>query len=133
MQVLPNGNALVGWGSEPYFSEYSGSGQELLDARWPGGDASYRALFTDSWVGTPLYPPRGAVRGSTVYASWNGATGVSRWDVLAGSSSTRLKRVASHDRTGFETAIAVGRGYAVYEVQALSAGGRVLGTSRTFS
>jgi hypothetical protein len=133
MQLLPNEDALVGWGSEPYLSEYSKSGRELFDARWPGGDRSYRALFTDSWVGSPYYPPRGAVRGSTVYASWNGATQVARWEVLAGSSSGRRRSVASHRRTGFETAIKVGSSHGSYEVRALSASGRVLGTSKTFS
>jgi hypothetical protein len=134
MQLLPNGNALVGWGSANYFSEYSRSGEQLLNVAWPGVvDQSYRALFTDTWVGTPYYLPRGAVRGRTVYASWNGATLVSRWEVTAGSSSGPLKVVASHRRTGFETAVKLGGTYARYEVRALSAAGRVLGTSRAFS
>jgi hypothetical protein len=133
MQLLPNGNALVGWGSEPYFSEYSPTGKELLDARWPGDGESYRTLFTDTWVGKPDYPPSGAVRGNTVYASWNGATQVARWQVLAGSSTKNLKVVATHTRTGFETAINLGRSYGTYEVRALSRGGVVLGTSKAFS
>ncbi len=133
MQLLPNGNAVVGWGSEPYFSEYGPSGRELLDVRWPGTDASYRALFTDTWVGTPDYPPSGAARGSTVYASWNGATEVAKWDVLAGSSATQLSTVASGPRTGFETALKLSRTYDMYEVRALSSKGRVLGTSKLFS
>jgi arylsulfotransferase ASST len=133
MQVLPNGNALVGWGSEPYFSEYSPSGHPLLDVRWPGADASYRALFTNTWIGTPHYPPSGAARGSTVYASWNGATEVSRWEVLAGPSAQHLRVVATHSRAGFETAVNLTRTYRVYEVRALGGSGRVLGTSRPFS
>ena len=77
MKVLPNGNALVGWGSRPYFSEYSKSGQLLLDAIWPGKDLSYRAWFSSDWVGTPYFPPSGAARRAkggkvTVYASWDG-------------------------------------------------------------
>ena len=90
MQLLPNRNAVVGWGSRPFFSEYSGSGKQLLDAVFPGKDQSYRALFTPNWVGTPSYPPSGALRTSggntTVYASWNGATQVAKWVVLGGSS-----------------------------------------------
>ena len=31
MQVLPNGHAFVGWGSAPYFSEYSEDGELLFD------------------------------------------------------------------------------------------------------
>lgn len=132
MQLLPDGNALVGWGSEPYFSEYSPSGKELLDARW-SSFGSYRVLFTDTWVGTPGYPPRGAVRGKTIYASWNGATEVAKWEVLAGSSASHLKAVASHARNGFETAIKLNRNYSAYEVRALTSTGRALGTSKAFS
>jgi hypothetical protein len=133
MQLLPNGNALVGWGSEPYFSEYSQSGKELLDARWPGSSTSYRTLFTDTWVGSPRYPPQGAARGRTVYASWNGATQVTKWEVLAGSNGSHVKLVATRRRSGFETAIKLGHSYGAYAVRALSANGRTLGTSKAFS
>ena len=133
MQILPNGNALVGWGSPaPYFTEFSRAGSELLNVVWPHFGQSYRTLFTDTWVGDPYYPPSGAVRGQTVYASWNGATQVARWEVLAGSSTSALRVVASAARTGFETAIPLSRAYPVHEVRALSFGGRILGTSRTF-
>ena len=133
MQLLPNGDAVVGWGSEPYFSEYSASGEKLLDARWPGASNSYRTLFTNTWVGQPDYPPRGAVVRDTVYASWNGATEVARWEVLAGSTAGGLTVVAAHPRSGFETAITLGKSYGAYEVRALSATGAVLGTSKAFS
>jgi hypothetical protein len=64
-----------------------------------------------------------------VYASWNGATEVARWQVLAGRAS-RLRGVASKARAGFETEItAKSRGSHV-AVRALDARGRVLGTSR---
>ncbi len=138
MQVLPNGNALVGWGDPyPYFTEFSKSGKTLLDAEMPGKDQTYRALYTQTWVGTPSYPPGGAAKTksgkTTVYASWNGATEVAKWNVLAGSSSSSLKVVASHSRTGFETAIKLSKSYPHYEVQALDFNGHVLGTSKLFS
>ena len=133
MQALPNGNALVGWGSpRPYFTEFARSGGELLNVVWPHFGQSYRTLFTNSWVGTPYYPPRGAVRAGRVYASWNGATQVARWEVLAGSSTAGLRPVASHARDGFETAIRVGQAQPVYEVRARAADGRILGTSKPF-
>src|SRR5262249_19093751 len=37
-QPLANGNVLVGWGSQPYFSEYSKSGQLLLNGTFPNPD-----------------------------------------------------------------------------------------------
>lgn len=137
MQVLPNRNALVGWGSLPYFSEYSRTGKQLLDVRFPGKDQSYRTLFSSTWIGTPFYPPRGAVRRSrgrtTVYASWNGATQVAHWRVLAGATPSSLTKVAAAGRSGFETAISVKTGtYRYFEVQAVSGTGKVLGTSRPF-
>lgn len=137
MQVLPNGAALVGWGSLPYLSEYSKSGKLLLDAVWPGPDQSYRALYTGSWIGTPYYPPSGAVRKShgnqTAYASWDGATQVAAWQVLAGPSAKRLRLVGTARTNGFETAIALKKGaYKVYEVRALNAKRHVIGVSGQF-
>ena len=76
-EPLPDGNVFVGWGSEPYLSEYSRSGQLLFEGELPGPDVTYRAMI-EPWVGLPLSRPAGAVRESgrntTVYASWNGAT-----------------------------------------------------------
>src|SRR5207248_8754121 len=89
-QLTAGGNVIVGWGSRPYFSEYAASGKRLLDAVLPGPDLSYRA-YKSSWVGLPFFPPTGAARNSagqaTVYASWDGATRVAGWRVLAGSSA----------------------------------------------
>jgi EmrB/QacA subfamily drug resistance transporter len=135
-EPLANGNTFIGWGSEPYFSEYSRSGQRLLQASFPGSDLSYRETV-DPWVGEPLTPPAGAARqrdgGTTVYASWNGATQVVSWRVLAGAGSGRLSAVASAARSGFETAIPVPVGYTRFEVQALNADRRVVGSSRPFT
>jgi EmrB/QacA subfamily drug resistance transporter len=136
-QPLPNGDVLVGWGSEPYFSEYSHSGKLLFEAELPGPDLSYRATL-QQWVGEPLTSPAGAAGvddgKTTVYASWNGATELARWRVLAGPSADRLTPVVRNaPKTGFETAISVAQGYASFEVQALDAKGRVLGASRPFS
>jgi hypothetical protein len=136
-QVLGGGNVLVGWGSTPYFSEFSKAGKTLLDVRWPGPDLSYRVL-RQKWVGTPSYPPNGAVRTqkgkTTVYASWNGATLVAAWRVLAGSSKTHLSTVVSKaGKSGFETAISVPGNHTWFEVQALGSRGNVIGTSNPFN
>ncbi len=136
MQLLPNGNVFIGWGSQPNFTEYSKSGKLLLNGVFPGSDLSYRAEVAQ-WTGLPLYPPSGAVRrsgtGTTVYASWNGATRVASWRVLGGESAGGLSTVASSARKGFETAVPVKGHYAVYEVQALGQSGKILGTSKAFS
>jgi EmrB/QacA subfamily drug resistance transporter len=135
-QQLANGNVLVGWGSEPYISEFSRSGRVLLDGVLPGSDLSYRASL-EPWVGLPLSPPAGAARTArgktTVYASWNGATQVVAWRVLAGPSTSRLTPVASQAKAGFETAIALPHDYADLEVVALGAGSQALGRSTPFT
>ncbi len=134
-QTLAGGKAFVGWGSEPYFSEYGGSGQLLLEGQFPGPDLSYRATLKP-WVGLPLSPPVGVARrgagGTTVYVSWNGATQAVSWRVLGGASAGHTAAVATAAKTGFETAIAVPQSEASFEVQALDAAGNVIGTSRAF-
>ncbi|HEY6398587.1 MAG TPA: arylsulfotransferase family protein [Solirubrobacteraceae bacterium] len=135
MQLLPGGNALVGWGSRPYFTEFSAGGKVLLNAVLPAPDVSYRARLA-SWVGQPAFPPAGAVRKVngrvTVYASWDGATLVAKWRVLAGTSGRHLAPAATARKNGFETSMTVSKSYKVYKVQALDRKGRVLGSSALF-
>jgi EmrB/QacA subfamily drug resistance transporter len=136
LQPLTNGNEFAGWGSAGYLTEYSDSGQELLDANLPYPDITYRSEV-DPWIGLPTYPPAGAARrtgGRTiVYASWNGATQVAAWRVLAGSSDGSLSALANANRSGFETAIPIDGTDTSFQVQALNATGKVIGTSRRFS
>ena len=115
-----------------FITEYSASGDMLLDARLPGSDITYRAKV-EPWVGQPLTPPAAAARQkdgkTTVYASWNGATQVASWKVLSGAGG---HTVATAAKSGFETAIHVSRSGQTFTVQALDAHGRVIGTSREF-
>ena len=135
-ESLANGNVFVGWGELPYFSEYSKSGKLLLDAVFPAPDLSYRAMEVAHWVGLPSYPPSFAVRQAdgktTVYASWNGATQVVAWRVLAGPSAEHLAVVANRAKSGFETAIQVEPNHRVFKVEALDTAGRVIGSSPQF-
>jgi len=135
-ELLPNGNVFVGYGNLPFFAEYTNSGTMVMDALLPGSDLTYRAIKipTTAFVGNPTTPPSGAVRRSggkiTVYASWNGATQVASWRVLAGPSSDQLTAVTTTAKSGFETVIPVSGSYQVFKVQALDASGKVLGTSQ---
>jgi EmrB/QacA subfamily drug resistance transporter len=134
-QLLSDGDVFVGWGQVPYMSLYTKSGRLLLDGVLPTPDMSYRA-YVRHWVGEPLTRPTGAARRAggetTVYASWNGATKVVAWRVLALAASTATRKLAQQRRTGFETAIRVGSAAGRFEVEALDAGGKVIGTSRSF-
>jgi EmrB/QacA subfamily drug resistance transporter len=132
-QPLSNGDVFVGWGNEPYFSEYDRSGKLLFEGQLPGPNLSYRATL-QQWVGLPLSPPSAVARSTngttTVYASWNGATELASWRVLAGPSAGRMSVVATHAKSGFETAIALAQSYKSFKVQALSADGRVIGAAQ---
>jgi hypothetical protein len=43
VQVLKDGSEFVGWGSLPYFSQYSASGKLTFNAEFPAGVNTYRA------------------------------------------------------------------------------------------
>ena len=98
---------------------------------------TYRA-FRFPWAATPAHPPVFAVQQAagapaTVFASWNGATGVAAWRVLAGARPDAMAPAVQSPRAGFETAIAVpGVAAGSYmSVQALDAAGQVLATAAT--
>jgi Arylsulfotransferase (ASST) len=133
VQTLPNGDALIGWGAQPYVSEYSPDGRLLFDARLAPAGQSYRA-FRFPWTGQPASRPSVTLartaRGSLLaYASWNGATQVTSWRVLAGTDGGPLAPVSTVPRSGFETAIPLRGPGPLFEVQALDASGAVLASS----
>jgi hypothetical protein len=132
VQMLPNGNEFVGFGSRRWFTEYDAAGNVVFDAHLASGNDTYRA-YRLPWTGTPTANPRIVARSGTgtsmtVRASFNGATGVARWQLLAGSSPTTLAPVATIPSRGFETAIAAPRRPYV-AMRALDAAGATLGTS----
>jgi hypothetical protein len=132
-QPQPGGNWFVGWGQEPFFSEYSASGQLLFDAHLPALYQSYTALRFP-WSGTPAQPPslaaRSGAHGAIVaYVSWNGATAVAQWRLLGGAGAHSLGPVALATDSGFETAIALSSAPRYIAAQALGANGQVLGAT----
>ncbi len=138
MQTLPDGNALVGYGGVPAISEFATDGALLFDAHQPLDMSFYRA-FRFPWSARPLSPP--AVLASLndtgeetiVHASWNGATGVSAWRILAGKQAGSLTARAMIPAVGFESSATLPRKYAKAAVQALDSSGRVLSASKPVS
>ena len=96
VQILPDGNVFVGWGAVPNITEFSAAGRQLFSVYFHGNLQIYRALRLH-WSGQPMTPPGIATsatyQGTRIYASWNGATRVASWRVLAGSSPSRLKPI----------------------------------------
>jgi hypothetical protein len=129
LQRLPNGHYLVGWGHQPYFTEFGPRGSTLLDARFAGrGADSYRA-YRFPWIGRPARPPSVAIDGNFVYVSWNGATEVRSWQLLAGAERTRLQPVRVVPKRAFETAIPLPAGATWLAVRALDSSGRSMARS----
>jgi hypothetical protein len=132
VEVLSNGNTFVGWGAEPYFTEFGPGGKKLFDAHFGPPLQSYRA-FRFPWSGQPLTPPDIAVAatagGTRVFASWNGATEVAAWRILAGPSGNALTAAGQFPWAGFETTMSVASTQPSVAVQAIGAAGQVLGTS----
>ncbi len=134
VQLLDDGHVLVGWGDQPYFSEFERDGTLVADGRFPTDDQSYRA-FTYGWTGQPTDEPAIAVQsdttgGATVYASWNGSTEVHTWQILSGPSASALSSTATARRADFETVISVDRATGYFAVEALDRHGHKLGRSK---
>ena len=134
-QFLRDGHVVVGWGAQPYLTEFDRAGGVVFDAHFNKGADSYR-VYRFPWVGRPTGRPAIFVRPEddghlTVFASWNGATEVRRWRVVAGPERTQLRPLVSVPRRGFETSLPVKTQPRYLAVQALDAAGRVLGTSAT--
>ena len=135
VQQLPDLDEMVGWGQQPFLTEFDQRGRTVFDARFVSDTASYRA-FRFPWSGTPTTPPSVAATSSgnrmTWYVSWNGATAVSSWRVLEGSSPTALQPVATARKTSFETAIETPRA-AYAQIVAYNSRGQDLGASATIN
>jgi hypothetical protein len=129
-QRLANGDLIVGWGHAPYVTEYDKRGRVALDLRFGRGADSYRA-FRFPWIGRPLTKPAIAAYRGRLFVSWNGATEVARWQILAGRSAGQLQPFRTVRKRGFETSAAIPRDLAWISVRALDRAGRALGTSRT--
>jgi hypothetical protein len=136
VQLLPNGNVFVGWGEVPHVSEFERSGRLVFDAVLGRQYQSYRA-FRLPWSGLPAEAPAIATaregRDLTVYASWNGASGVDAWQLLGGAREGDLSPVSSTRSRGFESALRAGSDGPYFAVRALDAAGAPLGQSQTVS
>jgi hypothetical protein len=128
----PNGDMLVDWGTTGYITQVSRDGRvkfALRVERW-----TYRAVRA-TWLGYPLGSPavlarRGAGDAIDVWASWNGATQIHDWRVLAGTSPGALRPVGGlHRFADLETHMRLHSAAAYVAVRAVSARGRELGAS----
>jgi Arylsulfotransferase (ASST) len=133
-QLLDNGNVFVGWGEVPRVSEFDHEGRIVFDATLGTKYQCYRA-FRLPWRGVPADSPAIALAGAgselVAYASWNGATEVSAWRLLAGEPHGALLPVARTPSVGFESALPAASAGPCLAVQALDAADVPLGQSAT--
>ena len=131
-QLLPNGNVVVGWGNEPYVTEFDEAGEIVFDAKLPHGGQNYRAFRFD-WTGHPPIDPvlvaPGGRHGRTVYVSWNGSTEVAAWRFRAGKAKHALQSFGVKPKRTFETRIDVPPAFAFADAVALDRDGHEIGRS----
>ena len=129
---LAGGDWLLGYGGLPNFTEFNANGGVLLDGTLGRGVQDFRT-YLDEWKaqapGTPSLRAQASGDRLQVSMSWNGATEVASWRVLAGSSASSLQPVASVARAGFQTSASVSASGPYVQVQALNAAGAVLAAS----
>jgi Arylsulfotransferase (ASST) len=135
VQQLTNTDHLLGWGQIGLVSEVSTTNRLTFQLSLPAPVQSYRA-YRFEWSGEPTSLPLAfATRapGSaeiTAYASWDGATAVEYWEVLAGASPSTLAVVSgAFTKSGLETAVNAVTSAPYVAMRALGAGGVVLATS----
>ena len=131
MQRLANGHYFVGWGHEPYFTEFGPRGKTVFDGRFGRGHVdSYRA-YRFRWIGRPTSRPAVALDGDAVFVSWNGATEVRSWELLGGLKRGGLAPLRSVPKKGFETKIRLPDGVDYLAVRALDRENRSMARSAT--
>ena len=119
LQVLDNGNVLMGYGNTGAMTEYAGNGTVLCDVHfgpqaWFGsGDIQSYRIYKFDWIGRPDGKPDVSILPSKdpesnltrLFISWNGDTEVKRW-VLEGTDEVERgawRVIDDLEREGFET------------------------------
>ena len=126
-----NGDMLISWGTTGRLTRVTPSGRVTLGVYLER--YTYRAV-RGSWTGRPAGRPAIAARRRqrrlvTLWASWNGATEIRRWRVLAGRRPDELAGLETFPFRGLETKMRVATGARYVAVVALDASGAPLGRS----
>lgn len=140
-QLLPNGNALVNWGSEGAMTEFTSDGTPIFHAYMDSGllgegVQNYRA-FRYNWTGLSTEEPaivaEKSPSGTAVYVSWNGDTETTAWRFYAVTDRYGSRSfLGQSQRRGFETSFFVqGHSYSRLAAEAISARGHVLKATQT--
>jgi hypothetical protein len=147
LQVLNNGNVLVGYGNTGAMTEFSQDGSVLCDVHFGpqvnfgSGDIQSYRTFKAAWIGHPTTKPEVRILHpnetdySQLYVSWNGATEVADWVLQSGDKTdgSGWDIVSSITKSGFETMFILDKVDQPYvRILGIDSVGNVLGTSEAW-
>jgi len=147
VQRLTDGDTVLGWGAPSQATGYSfvsmtevnPNNQTIFELIFDQPYVSYRA-FRFPWQGKPASPPvlSYKVDGNalTLGYSWNGATGVSLYQVYGGSSVQALDFIEESQKSDFETQshfTNLPQGECYFQVAALDDSGKEMARSNIIS
>jgi hypothetical protein len=125
------------WPAHQRLHQYSGAHNETYGGVTLNIDGNY--LDGATALGVPLAPAVAAAPSLSVSAapdggielhpSWTGVSGISSWQVVAGSSPTALTAAATAAAAAVTNPIVIHSAYPYFAVQALGSTAQVLGTS----
>jgi hypothetical protein len=134
MQTLPNNNVLISWSDAGYHSEFTPSGECVLEAKFASGRFSTYRGYKFDFVGHPSEPPilkcfvygvRPETSTTVCYVAWNGATEVASWRFFTMTTGT----VGTVPKVDFETVFMIEGHINSIWAEALDVHGRTLGQS----
>lgn len=138
VQPLENSNVFIGWGAQPFISEFTAEGDCIMLGQFGANNSlaeNYRA-FKINWVGTPdstpaLWTSANSTRSpTTFYVSWNGATEIVNWRFFGGVNASNVSVVlGTSPKEGFETTFVAYEYYGWGYAEALDQKGAILGVT----
>ncbi len=139
IDLLPNGDRFIGWGSLKDATQYTRSGELIYHAQIGEKASMVGSLrtFKRPWSATPHWGPDvfaySWVCGwpSVLYASWNGATDVYGWNFYGSNSSGgQYQWLGTVEKDGFETSMKAGSSVRFAYAEAMTKDGEVLRRSQ---
>jgi hypothetical protein len=109
LQILPNGNVVMGWGNNVFLTEHTQEGTPVFYG-WIAltGTMIYR-VYKANWTAEPLTQPNlwsysKEKNNMAFYVSWNGATEVTKWKFYGShEKSGPFNPLTTVKKNGFET------------------------------
>jgi hypothetical protein len=125
-----NGDMLINWGTTGRLTRVTSEGRVVQGLRLERYTyRGFRGAWTGRPGGRPLVVARRGHGAARLWASWNGATEIARWRVLAGRTRDTLVPMRSFPFRGLETSMRVATRARFFAVVALDARGVSLGRS----